>query len=208
MNESESSTMIRDLIAVRSRSLIIKSNALVPVNDLGVRIQTNEEKLTQEESLSNCIHDAFELGINARKNRPAELIARFIDTLLRSKAENMADLNDALSLFRYLHGKDIFEAFYKRDLAKRLLTHRSASIDAERMMLAKLRDECGAAFTSKLEGMFKDIDVSDDLVREYSGSMSKDDTDMSVVVLTQSFWPTYPSIIVNIPKDVRRFSCV
>jgi cullin-4 len=71
-------------------------------------------------------------------------------------------------------GKDIFEAFYKRDLAKRLLLNKSASFDAERSMLLKLKDgtfpsrrrflasgpdlvetECGPGFTAKLEIMFK-----------------------------------------------------
>lgn len=33
----------------------------------------------------------------------------------------------------------MFEAFYKRDLAKRLLLGRSASTDAEKAMIAKLK---------------------------------------------------------------------
>jgi hypothetical protein len=37
-------------------------------------------------------------------------------------------------------GKDVFEAFYKKDLAKRLLHGRSASVDAEKLMLTKLRN--------------------------------------------------------------------
>lgn len=71
-------------------------------------------------------------------------------------------LNDVLYLFRFTQGapsvarcrapkcssshtaapagKDIFEAFYKRDLAKRLLLNKSASFDAERSMLLKLKD--------------------------------------------------------------------
>jgi cullin 4 len=36
-------------------------------------------------------------------------------------------------------GRDIFEAFYKRDLAKRLLLNKSASFDAEKSMLSKLK---------------------------------------------------------------------
>jgi len=36
-------------------------------------------------------------------------------------------------------GKDVFEAFYKKDLAKRLLLNKSASADAERSMLSKLK---------------------------------------------------------------------
>jgi len=38
---------------------------------------------------------------------------------------------------------------------KRLLLNKSATIDSEKMMIAKLKAECGAAYTSKLEGMFK-----------------------------------------------------
>ena len=57
---------------------------------------------------------------------------------------------------RGAQGKDVFEAFYKKDLAKRLLLGRSASNDAEKGMITKLKAECGAQFTNKLEGMFKD----------------------------------------------------
>jgi hypothetical protein len=52
-------------------------------------------------------------------------------------------------------GKDVFEAFYKKDLARRLLLNRSVSADAEKSCIAKLKAECGSQFTNKLEGMFK-----------------------------------------------------
>jgi hypothetical protein len=45
---------------------------------------------------------------------------------------------------RFIHGKDVFEAFYKKDLAKRLLVGKSASVDSEKSMLSKLKAECGA----------------------------------------------------------------
>ena len=61
-------------------------------------------------------------------------------------------------------GKDVFEAFYKKDLAKRLLVGKSASVDAEKSMLSKLKQECGSAFTVKLEGMFKDMELSKDIM--------------------------------------------
>lgn len=37
---------------------------------------------------------------------------------------------------------------------------KSASVDSEKAMIAKLKAECGSQFTSKLEGMFKDVDLS------------------------------------------------
>ena len=48
-------------------------------------------------------------------------------------------LDKLLILFRFIHGKDVFEAFYKKDLAKRLLVGKSASVDAEKSMLLKLK---------------------------------------------------------------------
>jgi Cullin family len=56
------------------------------------------------------------------------------------------------------------QAFYKRDLSKRLLLSKSASADLESSMILKLKTECGGGFTSKMEGMFKDIDLSRDLM--------------------------------------------
>jgi hypothetical protein len=49
----------------------------------------------------------------------------------------------------------VFEAFYKRDLAKRLLLGRSASMDAEKLMISKLKAGCGGNFTANIEGMFR-----------------------------------------------------
>lgn len=42
-------------------------------------------------------------------------------------------------MFWKITGKDVFEAFYKKDLAKRLLVGKSASVDAEKSMLSKLK---------------------------------------------------------------------
>lgn len=166
----------------------------------------------------NAQKDSFEVFVNKRENKPAELIAKFLDAKLRSGNKTMTDqelehnLDEALILFRYTHAKDMFEEFYKRHFAKRLLLNRSASSDAERSMLLKLKEECGPEFTAKLETMIKDVDVSKDLMDEYErfatkqrkdegGSLS-DDFDLSVSVLTQAHWPTYPNIEVTLPTEL------
>ena len=65
----------------------------------------------------------------------------------------------------------MFEAFYKKDLAKRLLLGRSSSTDAEKAMITKLKAECGSQFTNKLEGMFKDVDLSHDIMTSFKQSV-------------------------------------
>ena len=54
-----------------------------------------------------------------------------------------ATLDKVMMLFRYLQEKDVFEKYYKQHLAKRLLSGRTVSDDAERSLLVKLKTECG-----------------------------------------------------------------
>jgi len=190
--------------------------------------------------------EAFEHFVNQRGNKPPELIAKFVDSKLRASSAKAAGtsendssafvaidhdletekaLDGALSLFRHVQGKDAFEAFYKRDLAKRLLLGKSASVDAEKSFIGKLKAECGAQFTAKLEGMFKDVDASRDLMRAYNESLiggslktKRDDDDEDatnktaplkdietyVNVLTAGSWPTYAALTLRLPLPLER----
>ncbi|KAI6205209.1 CULLIN-2 domain-containing protein [Aphelenchoides besseyi] len=167
----------------------------------------NNEKFIQGE------RDAFTYFINARVNKPAELIAKFMDSKLRlgnkecSEDELDAIMDRVIVLFRFVDGKDYFEAFYKKALSKRLLMGRSASVDAEKAMLSKLKNECGAGFTQKLEGMFKDMEVSKELSNSFNNYISVNynesvKIEFGVSVLTMGNWPSYPPIQVTIPKEL------
>ena len=115
------------------------------------------------------------------------------------------------SVFRFIHGKDVFEAFYKKDLAKRLLVGKSASVDCEKSMLSKLKAECGAGFTSKLEGMFKDMELSKDInvgLRNYMDNMPNRreyKVDLTVNVLSMAYWPTYQPMEVVMPSHLAKY---
>jgi hypothetical protein len=58
----------------------------------------------------------------------------------------------------------------------------------------KLIIECGAQFTQKLEGMFKDIDISQDFIKSFKDQRHATTLEkgLHVNVLSQSWWPTYP----------------
>ncbi|KAL4200513.1 hypothetical protein AMTRI_Chr02g253910 [Amborella trichopoda] len=172
-----------------------------------------EQSFNYNDVFSNTIKDAFEHLINLRQNRPAELIAKFLDEKLRagnkgtSEEELEGTLDKVLVLFRFIQGKDVFEAFYKKDLAKRLLLGKSASIDAEKSMISKLKTECGSQFTNKLEGMFKDIELSKEINESFKQSSQArtklpSGIEMSVHVLTTGYWPTYPPMDVRLPHEL------
>ncbi|KAI7351698.1 Cullin-domain-containing protein [Hortaea werneckii] len=120
-------------------------------------------------------------------------------------------LDQVLDLFRFLQGKAVFEAFYKKDLARRLLMARSASSDAERSMLTRLKTECGAGFTQNLEQMFKDVELAREEMQSYKSRLEErvgyekgKNVDLTVNILSAAAWPTYPDIPVVIPSNVKK----
>ncbi|XP_074910148.1 cullin-4B isoform X1 [Buteo buteo] len=166
----------------------------------------------KNEKFVNAMKEAFETFINKRPNKPAELIAKYVDSKLRAGNKEATDeelekmLDKIMIIFRFIYGKDVFEAFYKKDLAKRLLVGKSASVDAEKSMLSKLKHECGAAFTSKLEGMFKDMELSKDIMIQFKQYMQNQNVpgniELTVNILTMGYWPTYVPMEVHLPAEM------
>ena len=90
-----------------------------------------------------------------------------------------------------MNEKDVFEGFYKNSFAKRLLEQRHVNDDVERVIVLKLKQECGFHFTQRLEVMFKDMKMSDELMSEfrqrpYSKTLH---LELNMKVLTAGHWP-------------------
>jgi cullin 3 len=119
----------------------------------------------------------FEYFLNLNPKSP-EYLSLFIDDKLKKGVKGMTEqeieqvLDKTMVLFRYLQEKDVFERYYKQHLAKRLLLNKSVSDDSEKNMISKLKTECGCQFTSKLEGMFKDISVSNTMMEEFKSHIN------------------------------------
>ena len=70
-------------------------------------------------------------------------------------------------------------------------------------MIGKLKPS--AAFTTKLEGMFKDMALSEEVMQKYtrtSSSVSTQGIAVHVHVLTSGFWPTYPPVQMVLPSSL------
>jgi cullin 1 len=143
-----------------------------------------------------------------------ELLAKYADSLLRKSAKSAeeADLENKLTaimtVFKYVEDKDVFQKFYSKMLAKRLVNFLSASDDAETSMIGKLKEACGFEYTNKLQRMFQDMQISKDLNDSYKTWLeSKPDSgtgvDFSCQVLGTSFWPLNPpNTNFNIPEVI------
>ena len=174
---------------------------------------------------------------NTGTSKVGEMIAKHIDSLLRTglkglppallsdhkdraaaelsgvastgdeDAELDRQLDNVIELFRFIDGKDVFEAFYKKDLARRLLLGKSADNAVEQSMLSKLKSECGSSFTHNLEQMFKDQETSKQVLTAFQTSRQEAGrgrvaTELHVNILSEAAWPSYPDMQVLLPKEV------
>ena len=139
----------------------------------------------------------------ASSTRSPELLAKYADQLLKKgaktadEAELEAMLAQIMVVFKYIEDKDVFQKFYSRMLAKRLVHTNSVSDDAETSMISKLKEACGYEYTNKLQRMFQDIQISKDLNTAYkewhetilADSNEKRAIDSSFQILGTGFWP-------------------
>lgn len=153
------------------------------------------ECFKEEKKAMKKLKEAFEDFVN-KDTRCASHLASFVDDLLKSGLKGMTEadaetrLDNVMVIFRYLSDKDIFENIYRGHLAKRLLHCRSVSDDCEKLMISKLKGECGQQFTSKMEGMFLDVNLSKEIMEDYktSENFKTLPIEMDVQTLTTSHW--------------------
>lgn len=172
-----------------------------------------EESFRNEKKAQKRMRESFENFLNADA-RAASCLAVYVDELLRvglrgaTDAQVSEQLQEAITVFRYLSDKDVFESFYKQHLAKRLLGGRSVSDDAERTMVSLLKAECGYQFTTKLEGMFNDMRISRETRDKYKSHKRQQGAnaaavDMEVDVLTTGYWPSQNVPPCTLPQPIQ-----
>jgi len=99
-------------------------------------------------------------------------------------------LENIINIFQYLDDKDIYQKFYSKYLAKRLISGKIISEDAENSMISKLKGLCGMEFTSRFQTMTKDLTASREISSKYkSSSACKSASGFDVLVLTSGCWP-------------------
>uniref|UniRef100_A0A8C6TZS2 Cullin 3 n=1 Tax=Neogobius melanostomus TaxID=47308 RepID=A0A8C6TZS2_9GOBI len=172
------------------------------------------ESFNNDRLFKQTIAGDFEYFLNLNSRSP-EYLSLFIDDKLKKGVKGLTEqevesiLDKAMVLFRFMQEKDVFERYYKQHLGRRLLSNKSVSDDSEKNMISKLKTECGCQFTSKLEGMFRDMSISNTTMDEFrqhiqTTSASLSGVDLIVRVLTTGYWPTQSATPkCNIPPAPR-----
>lgn len=87
------------------------------------------------------------------------LAPRTLCLFLQGGSEKLSDeaieetLEKVVRLLAYISDKDLFAEFFRKKLARRLLNSNSASDEHERSILSRLKQQCGAQFTSKVRAL-------------------------------------------------------
>ena len=177
-----------------------------------------EQAFRKDPVMEKGLEVSFQDFINANP-RSSEHLSLFLDENLKKGVKGKTDaeidslLDKGIVLLQYISDKDLFETYYKKHLSKRLLMKKSASMDIERQMISKMKIKVGNTFTQRLESMFKDMNVSDDLNTQYKEHVNKlgdPDTrriDIEASILTTTIWP-FENLFKNNDDGTPRLACV
>ncbi|CAH1788629.1 unnamed protein product [Owenia fusiformis] len=179
-----------------------------------------------DQQFTGALDKACSAAINYRAStkspcKSPEMLAKYCDTLLKKSAKGMSEseiddkLNASVTVFKYLDDKDIYQRFYARMLARRLIYGQSVSMDAEEAVINRLKQACGYEFTNKLHRMFTDMTISGDLQNKFHDFIKQDEIDLktnvSILVLQAGAWPighsNLPTFAIpqELEKSVRMF---
>eukprot|EP01071_Lankesteria_metandrocarpae_P014156 Lankesteria_metandrocarpae@DN8159_c0_g1_i1.p1 len=168
-------------------------------------------------TLRKALRSAFETAMNIDLARQpiAHHLAVYADRVLRKTSnERLSEtviqtkLDGVVELFSYLSDKDHFAEIYRGMLAKRLLQETSLSADLEKHMISHLKSRCGTSFTTKLEGMVRDLNTAAALQSDFATFLKQVDAtatrriEFSSQVLTTSSWPQYTPLPLQLPKEM------
>ncbi|XP_073148939.1 cullin-1-like [Henckelia pumila] len=162
------------------------------------------------------LKEAFEVFCNKVVTgvSSAELLAAYCDNILKKGgSEKLSDevieetLDKVVKLLIYISDKDLFAEFYRKKLSRRLLFDKSANDDHERLILTKLKQQCGGQFTSKMEGMVTDLTLAKENQNHFQEYLHNNQAtnpgiDLTVTVLTTGFWPSYKSSDLSLPAEM------
>ncbi|KAL1927365.1 hypothetical protein VTP01DRAFT_3994 [Rhizomucor pusillus] len=217
--QSTGSKILRRRIQGKLDNIFQLSRLMRKTDDI-VRQCFKEDKL-----FKTACKDGFDYVINLGENHATELLAAHCDRTLklankRPKTDTEREyiesgLTHGIAIFRVLKNKEHFNVLYQRNLAKRLLLESTNSQaeqnkdleqkkGPEQDMLDRLKKECGLAYTSKLEGMLRDIKISHKLLAEFKKSLGEDvqlPFNIKINVLTHGLWPSHTPLDVTLPSE-------
>lgn len=136
------------------------------------------------------------------KPKTPEYLAKYCDEYLKGKNQTAApsssnshedmNIDEIITIFKFLEDKESFEIWYRRCLSKRLLFNNLTPEDEENeeLIIQKLKTANSVEYTNKITNMFNDIRVSKILGSAYKKEhgASKGTVEMEPKILDTASW--------------------
>lgn len=131
-------------------------------------------------------------------------LSEFLDETIRKTSKSLTEMelehqvDNALLVFRHISSKDVFEACYRHFLSRRLLSSsRWMNLDLEHQLVGKLKLECGNSYTTKIEGMLADMQLSGEISAAWAKSPISVGVlfDLETRVLSTSIWSSNVGVV-------------
>jgi cullin 3 len=135
-----------------------------------------------------AVQTCFEEYINKDKGRVAEFLSLYLHSVMKKSVKGNEDydatISQCMNILTLTRDKDMFFEYYKKHFAMRLLGARdNLNKDSELIFLAMLKERVGVHQAHHLEKMFKDIEISTDMLDAFKREMK------------HKAWPPGPPLI-------------
>ena len=150
------------------------------------------------------INDNLIYRTSRASSKISELLSKYTDITLKKGTKDINvehAIENAITIFKFTDEKDVFQKFYSKYLAKRLVTNNSVNDEYEANMIGKLKEQCGYEYTCRLQRMFNDIELSKTFTTKFTSSI-KLKTDITINILTNGAWPFQKSLDITLPKEL------
>ena len=186
-----------DLISLCPESLNVITTAFKPyIKKRGEEISQNREVsrdprkfipqlISLKKEMDNLVEDCFQnnpsfqdaksKGFNSFMNKDiyAKQLSNYTDFCMRiefkgkSEEEVENTLNEILGLFKCINNKLAFQIDACKKLSNRLIKGSSVSINHEKKLILKLKQEAGVGYVSKMTKMMSDLDENKEEIDQY-----------------------------------------
>ena len=219
---------------------IIRNNFLLYIKKRGEAIYLNldiskdPKKLITEliilnKEMENIISDCFGNTKNFQdiKNKAfrnfmnksiySKQLANYIDYCMRNSfrgktQEEIEDiLNDIIKLYQFLSSKLVFQLEANKKLSDRLARNASLSLNNEKMLISKLKQESGIDYVIQMMKMIEDVEKNSKELKEYKLSKSKGSPNgikFNVSVISLGAWEIDKKYLEKIEIPIFLSSCM
>ncbi|UYV65136.1 CUL1 [Cordylochernes scorpioides] len=143
---------------------------------------------------------------NCSSDKSPEHLANYCHIILKS-ADHIEEghFDQIITILNMIQNIDIFQVFYKRCLAKRLISNQLMDTEMESTLLLKLKKAFGSNFMIHMEKMIEDHTISKSLLREYlKNSNEKLEMNFEAIVTTVGIWPSISDEKCVLPIELER----